>query len=252
MITAIGGIAKATTDITTAAATEYNRTTAQDRTNKPMAALGRPHPARPVPPETGTLTGGDYALFWSLSFAVRSALWRELGGFCEQDSGYGSEDTDFGQLAANRGVDLTWVGGAWACHLHHPSPGPARTAPPRHHPQRGSLPPPMGLVADDGWLHEFESGGLIAFEHRPQNWRTVSTWADAKRASSSACGLAGIHRWRSAGWSSTVRTMCRIPRRGRCGLGRAGGSGCAVALQAPVDFERSRVTGRPMGSASGW
>lgn len=34
MITATGGIATATTDITTAAVTEYNRTTAQDRTNR--------------------------------------------------------------------------------------------------------------------------------------------------------------------------------------------------------------------------
>ena len=35
MITAIGGIASATADITTAAVTEYSRTTAQASTNKP-------------------------------------------------------------------------------------------------------------------------------------------------------------------------------------------------------------------------
>jgi hypothetical protein len=71
-----------------------------------LAELGRPHPARPVPPETGTQSGGDHALFWSLSFAVHAKLWRELGGFCEQYTGYGGEDTDFGQLATSRRVGL--------------------------------------------------------------------------------------------------------------------------------------------------
>lgn len=140
-----------------------------------LAALGRPHPARPVPPETGTLTGGDHTLFWSLSFAVRATLWRELGGFCEQYSGYGGEDTDFGQLAASRGIDLTWVGGAWAYHQHHPSPDPPvqhlhdiiRNAAVFHR--------RWGWWPMSGWLHEFERRGLIAFEHRTQTWRTTST-----------------------------------------------------------------------------
>lgn len=77
-----------------------------------LAGLGCPHPARPVPPETGALAGGDHTLFWSLSFAVRAGLWQQLGGFCEEYAGYGGEDTDFGQIAASHGVPLTWVGGA--------------------------------------------------------------------------------------------------------------------------------------------
>ncbi|MDQ2814404.1 MAG: glycosyltransferase family 2 protein [Actinomycetota bacterium] len=139
-----------------------------------LAELGRPHPARPVPPETGTQSGGDHTLFWSLSFAVRAKLWRELGGFCEQYSGYGGEDTDFGQLAARHQTALTWVGGAWAYHQHHPSANP-----------------PVQHVGDiirnasvfyrrwgwwpmTGWLDEFERRGLIVFDRRTQTWQAVS------------------------------------------------------------------------------
>ena len=87
-----------------------------------------PHPARPVPPDDELERGGDHALFWTLSFAVTAATWRRVGGFCEDYVGYGGEDTDFGQLAARAGVDLCWVGGAWAYHQHHPT----ETPPVRH------------------------------------------------------------------------------------------------------------------------
>jgi hypothetical protein len=138
-----------------------------------LPELGRPHPARPVPPETGALAGGDHALFWSLSFAVHAALWRELGGFCEQYTGYGAEDTDFGQVAATRGIALTWVGGAWAYHQYHPSPDPpvqhltdiVRNAAIFHR--------RWGWWPMTGWLREFERRGLIMFEVRTQTWRIV-------------------------------------------------------------------------------
>ncbi len=45
-------------------------------------------------------------------------------GRCEQYIGYGAEDTDFGQVAASRGIALTWVGGAWAYHQYHPGSDP--------------------------------------------------------------------------------------------------------------------------------
>ena len=138
-----------------------------------LPELGRPHPARPVPPETGALAGGDHALFWSLSFAVHAALWRELGGFCEQYTGYGAEDTDFGQVAASRGIALTWVGGAWAYHQYHPSPDPpvqhltdiVRNAAIFHR--------RWGWWPMTGWLREFERRGLIVFEARTQTWRII-------------------------------------------------------------------------------
>ncbi|HEY3647036.1 MAG TPA: galactosyltransferase-related protein [Streptosporangiaceae bacterium] len=138
-----------------------------------LPGLGRPHPARPVPPETGVLADGDHALFWSLSFAVHAALWRELGGFCEQYIGYGAEDTDFGQVAASRGIALTWVGGAWAYHQYHPSPDPpvqhltdiVRNAAIFHR--------RWGWWPMTGWLREFERRGLIVFEVRTQTWRII-------------------------------------------------------------------------------
>jgi hypothetical protein len=140
-----------------------------------LAKLGRPHLARPVPPETGTQSGSDHTLFWSLSFAVHAKLWRELGGFCEQYSGYGGEDTDFGQLAASHRAALTWVGGAWAYHQHHPGADPPvqhlhdiiRNASVFY--QR------WGWWPMSGWLIEFERRGLIEFEHRTQTWHAVST-----------------------------------------------------------------------------
>jgi hypothetical protein len=119
------------------------------------------------------LADGDHALFWSLSFAVHAALWRELGGFCEQYIGYGAEDTDFGQVAASRGIALTWVGGAWAYHQYHSSPDPpvqhltdiVRNAAIFHR--------RWGWWPMTGWLREFERRGLIVFEVRTQTWRII-------------------------------------------------------------------------------
>jgi GT2 family glycosyltransferase len=135
-----------------------------------LAALGQPHPARPVPPETGTFTPGDHTLFWSLSFAITAAVWRQLGGFCERYAGYGAEDTDFGQIAAAQGVPLTWVGGAWAYHQYHPAPQPPhqhlhailRNAAIFH--QR------WGWWPMSGWLQDFQREGLIRYDPHAQAW----------------------------------------------------------------------------------
>jgi GT2 family glycosyltransferase len=94
------------------------------RTDAELAALARPHPARPVPPDHMLWHGGDHRLFWTLSFAVTDMVWNAVGGFCEDYVGYGGEDTDYGQLARAAGVDVCWVGGAWAYHQHHPTQNP--------------------------------------------------------------------------------------------------------------------------------
>jgi GT2 family glycosyltransferase len=140
-----------------------------------LAELGRPHPARPVPPETGTQPGGDHALFWSLSFALRAQLWRELGGFCEEYRGYGGEDTDFGQLAASRGVDLTWVGGAWAYHQYHPTADPPVQH--LHDIVRNAtvFRRRWGWWPMRGWLLEFERRGLVTFDQTTQTWQLAGT-----------------------------------------------------------------------------
>jgi N-acetylglucosaminyl-diphospho-decaprenol L-rhamnosyltransferase len=123
-----------------------------------------PHPARPCPAGDDVLAGTDYELFWSLSFAVTTPVWQRIGGFCTQYSGYGGEDTDFGQQAAARDVALRWVGGAHAYHQHHPVSDP----PVEHlhdivanaivfHGRWGWWPM-------RGWLDAFEARGLIDVE----------------------------------------------------------------------------------------
>lgn len=140
---------------------------------KGLAAIGQPHPARPVPPQTGAIPNGDHHLFWSLSFAVRASLWRELGGFCEDYEGYGCEDTDFGQIAARREVPLTWLGGAWAYHQHHPT-----TDPPVQHIEdilRNAVIffRRWGWWPMSGWLDAFERQGLIRYDEGTQRWILV-------------------------------------------------------------------------------
>ena len=131
-----------------------------------LAALTAPHPARPNPP-TGTVEHGDnFDLFWSLSFAVTAPTWTELGGFCEDYTGYGGEDTDFAATAVASGMGLRWVGGAHAYHQWHPVSNPpvehlddivanARTFFDR-----------WGRWPMVGWLDAFAARGLIEFGNR--------------------------------------------------------------------------------------
>ncbi|MBW8486996.1 glycosyltransferase family 2 protein [Actinomadura parmotrematis] len=127
-----------------------------------LPGLAPPHPARPAPAPGEVLRDGDHDLFWSLSFALTARTWREIGGFCEEYTGYGGEDTDFAQTARARGVPLWWTGGAPAYHQHHPTSSP----PVQHlddilrnaavfHRRWGRW--PMG-----GWLRAFAERGLVA------------------------------------------------------------------------------------------
>ncbi|MCV7031968.1 glycosyltransferase family 2 protein [Mycobacterium sherrisii] len=136
-----------------------------------------PHPARPDPPDGQVVDTREYALFWSLSFALTATTWQRIGGFCERYRGYGGEDTDFGQCAAARQVPMRWVGGAHAFHQFHPTADPPtqhlddilRNAAIFH--QR------WGWWPMEGWLAAFEADGLIVrgAEGRPQH-------ADRRRA----------------------------------------------------------------------
>jgi GT2 family glycosyltransferase len=133
------------------------------------------HPARPVPMDGQLLPGGDHALFWSLSFAITARQWLRVGGFDERYEGYGGEDTDFGQRAKANGVGLTWVGGAWAFHQHHPTQDP----PVQHlddilhnaqlfHDRWGWWPM-------HGWLDDFRGLGLIPAGHPYLNATEVTS-----------------------------------------------------------------------------
>lgn len=127
-----------------------------------LAALANPHPARPAPADGDILTADDqHGLFWSLSFAVTSATWQRIGGFCERYRGYGGEDTDFAQCAAAAGVGMRWVGGAHAFHQHHPV-----SDPPVEHLNDILLNCTIfhdrwGWWPMSGWLDAFEDRGLI-------------------------------------------------------------------------------------------
>ena len=135
-----------------------------------LHALAEPHPARPVPPEDGVLAGGDHTLFWTLSFAITRATWQRVGAFCEDYVGYGGEDTDYGQVAHRAGVDLTWVGGAWAYHQHHPT-----QSPPVQHlddilRNAAIFRRRWGWWPMTGWLAGFERLGLLTHDAAADTW----------------------------------------------------------------------------------
>jgi GT2 family glycosyltransferase len=127
-----------------------------------IRACPDPHSARPAPEDGTVVATTDYALFWSLSFAMRVATWQRIGGFCELYRGYGGEDTDFAQCAAAHEVPMRWVGGAHAFHQYHPVSDPPvehledilRNADIFHH--------RWGWWPMQGWLAAFEASGLIS------------------------------------------------------------------------------------------
>ncbi len=135
-----------------------------------LAALAPPHPARPAPAPGDVVPESRFALFWSLSFAVTAATWAELGGFCEDYTGYGGEDTDYATCAEAAGAGLYWVGGATAFHQYHP-PGRHRTADvvrnaTLFHRRHGWWPM-------TGWLAELAQCGAVEFDPDRDLLRTL-------------------------------------------------------------------------------
>jgi N-acetylglucosaminyl-diphospho-decaprenol L-rhamnosyltransferase len=130
-----------------------------------LAELDDPHPARPAPAPGELLHPAEHNLFWSLSFALHPETWKRIGGFCEDYTGYGAEDTDFAYLAVSLGVHFGWTGTARAYHQHHPTSDP----PVQHlesilrnatlfHRRWGSWP----ML---GWFEAFERLGLVTRTH---------------------------------------------------------------------------------------
>jgi len=126
-----------------------------------LEAADAPHPARPAPAQGTRETGEDWSLFWSLSFALRAEDWAATGGFCEDYTGYGGEDTDFALLARAAGLRLGWTGGARAYHQHHPV-----SRPPVEH--TADIVRNGRLFADrwgwwpmEGWLRDLAAAGHV-------------------------------------------------------------------------------------------
>jgi len=130
-----------------------------------LADVTHPHAARPAP-EPGTTvvaTDAEYALFWSLSFAVSASTWERLVGFDPTYEGYGGEDTDFAFAARSAGVELVWVGGAHAYHQYH-----ATSSPPWAHLddilRNGRIfADRWGAWPMEGWLAAFADAGAISW-----------------------------------------------------------------------------------------
>jgi GT2 family glycosyltransferase len=143
-----------------------------------LQAQYNPHPARPAPPDGDILPTTDYALFWSLSFAVTATTWKRIGGFCERYRGYGGEDTDFAQCAAAQKVPMRWVGGAHAFHQFHPT-----TDPPVHHlddilRNAAIFHERWGWWPMQGWLAAFEADGLITRDADRRPYRSNHSGED--------------------------------------------------------------------------
>lgn len=135
-----------------------------------LPELTAPHPARPHLPdgEHRVATEEQRVLFWSLSFALSAAGWRALragfGGFCEDFTGYGGEDTDFAMSLRRRGAPMVWVGGADAYHQWHPV-----SSPPVEH--RDDILRNAAVFHDrwgwwpmEGWLAAFAQRGIARFD----------------------------------------------------------------------------------------
>jgi hypothetical protein len=156
----------------------------------PGALRGRPHAARPQPAPGRSIRSSDWHLFWSLSFAVAAPTWQLLGGFCEQYSGYGGEDTDLGHHAFRSGVDLRWLGDADAFHQYHESPTPptqhlvdiVRNARIFHR--------RWGFWPMEGWLSAFADLGLARYDPDRDDWSVV----DAASATRTAASISSAQR----------------------------------------------------------
>lgn len=126
-----------------------------------LATLGRPHPARQRPPDTGVRLDARHELLWGLCMGVRSSTFDLIGGFDDQYGGYAGEDTDLAVTCRVRGVPAGLVADAAVMHQHHDSFDPpvqqlvatvANAQRFRHK---------WGWWPMEGWLVAFERMGLV-------------------------------------------------------------------------------------------
>ncbi|MCJ2133029.1 galactosyltransferase-related protein [Methylobacterium sp. J-026] len=126
--------------------------------------VGRPHPARPPVPESGSRPEPDPGQLWGLSFALAASAWRAVGGMDEAYSGYGGEETDFAARLAATGLPTFWVAGARAYHQHHPV-----HVPPLQHfapilANAARFRARHGRWCMTYWLDQFRAAGLIDWD----------------------------------------------------------------------------------------
>lgn len=177
-----------------------------------LSSLRSPHPARPDLPrgQARCAHPGEHVLFWSLSFALSAGTWRGLrerfGGFCEEFTGYGGEDTDFAMNLSAHGVALQWVGGADAYHQWHPV-----SSPPVEHlddilRNAEVFARRWGWWPMEGWFRAFEQRGLVVADG--PGWHRAG-------APDGAPGTEPVQRVRSLRAASPSGRSARSRPRGR-------------------------------------
>ena len=97
---------------------------------------------------------------------MSNLTWQQLGGFCEDYTGYGAEDTDFGYHAFLAGVNIRWLGGADAFHQYHPTQHSVSNATVFHR-RRGFWPM-------TGWLTAFRDLGLADYDAERDRWTAAA------------------------------------------------------------------------------
>lgn len=135
-----------------------------------LAERARDHPLRVVP-EGDEPVRGNVLLLWSLNVGMTAGHWQWVGGFDERYTGYGGEDTDFGQRLAATGGDMWWTSKAGALHQHHPV-----SDPPVQHlaaivRNANLFASKWGFEPMSGWLDAFRERGLA--EPTSAGWRVT-------------------------------------------------------------------------------
>lgn len=144
--------------------------TEEDYTAGRLVALARDHPARVLPREP--LAEGDVRMLWSLNLGMTVRHWDAVGGFDEEYTGYGGEDTDFGQRVAAAGGRMWWTAAAGVFHQWH-----RVSSPPVEHvadivANANLFHSKWGWYPMGGWLEEFRRRGLV--EVNDAGWRLAS------------------------------------------------------------------------------
>ncbi len=141
-----------------------NTAVADNFTEEELEEQSELHPSRPA--QTKTLQKcDDYALFWSLCFGITKSNFIKIGGFDENYTGYGGEDTDFAFMAKEHGLDFQ-LSEATAYHQPHDV-----YTPPVNHltdivKNSTLFKKKWGWWPMEGWLNEFEDMGLIEREKK--------------------------------------------------------------------------------------
>ena len=133
-------------------------------------------------------------------------LRERFGGFCEEFTGYGGEDTDFAMNLSAHGVALQWVGGADAYHQWHPV-----SSPPVEHlddilRNAEVFARRWGWWPMEGWFRAFEQRGLVVADG--PGWRRAG-------APDGAPGTEPVQRVRSLRAASPSGRSARSRPRGR-------------------------------------